>query len=94
MHFIANPDANINGTSFHDVTIKMDYHLMVKCLGEPHFFGGDGDKTQYEWIFTGEDGNSVTVYDWKSYSKYPKVWNLGGMNKEITARFKDWFYAL
>ena len=88
MNFIANPDADINFTSFHGVTLELSYPTMVKLLGQPHY--RDGDKTQYEWFFTGEDGNSVTVYDWKSYAEFPNVWNVGGLSKEITQQFKNW----
>lgn len=89
MNFIANPDANIDGTSFHGVTIRIDYSDLVKILGNPHS-EGDG-KVQYEWFFHSDNGRVVTLYDWESSGPKPKIWNVGGLIKEDTESFKSWF---
>lgn len=91
MKFESNPVADISNTSFHDVTIRESFDFMVKMLGEPHSENDPEDKVRYEWIFTNSDGRPVTVYDWKSYSNKPKMWHIGGLNKEDTLQFKQWF---
>lgn len=90
MNFIINPDADINGTSFYEVTINSSFDNLVKKLGEPHCEGSSDDKVRYEWFFTNEAGRPVTLYDWKSYSDNPSVWHVGGLNKEDTLAFKRW----
>jgi hypothetical protein len=94
MNFKLNPDANIGGTSFHDVTINHSFDGLVSKLGEPHCVGDYEDKVRYEWFFTSEDGRNVTLYDWKEYSDKPEVWNVGGLNKADTELFKRWFSNL
>lgn len=89
MNFISNPDADVCGTSFHGVTIHQSLGSLLNKLGAPHYEGGD--KTQYEWFFTSEDGRVITLYDWKSYTDNPSVWNVGGLNKVDTEMFRSWF---
>jgi hypothetical protein len=91
MNFRPNPNGDVNGTSFHEVTIHESLDFMVKRLGKPHFENGPSDKIRYEWIFFSDDGRAVTVYDWKTGSSKPKIWNVGGLTKEITVLFKEWF---
>ena len=91
MNFHLNPDADVNGTCFHDVTIRCSFATLVKKLGEPHCMGDYEDNIRYEWFFTSEDGKNVTLYDWKSYSDNPTVWNVGGLNKSDTEVFRSWF---
>lgn len=94
MNFIANLDADVNGTSFHNVTINCSFKQLVNKLGEPHFQNSSEDKVRYEWFFTSDTGKSVTLYDWKTYSSAPNIWHVGGLNKEETVLFRDWFLNL
>ena len=94
MNFKLNPDADVNGTSFHDVTINVSFKTLVNKLGEPHCIGDVDDKVRYEWYFTSEDGRNVTLYDWKTYSSSPNFWHIGGLNKEDTVMFKNWINNL
>jgi len=91
MNFRPNPNGDVDGTSFHGVTIQESFDFMVKRLGEPHSENHPDDKVRYEWIFFSDDGRAVTIYDWKSGSSRPKIWNVGGLSKEITVLFKEWF---
>lgn len=52
---------------YHDV-INMTYQELVKCIGEPHFEGGDY-KVQKEWYFELEDLTHFSIYDWKEYCR-------------------------
>ena len=92
MNFITSPNADSCGTSFHGVTIRQSLDSLLAKLGKPHY--EDGDKTQYEWVFTSEDGRVVTLYDWKSYSTSPSSWHIGGFSKEETQLFANWLTAL
>lgn len=94
MKFVANPNANVNGTSFHDVVINCSFKHLVNKLGQPHYENHPDDKVRYEWFFTSEDGRAVTLYDWKTYSSAPSLWHVGGLNKEETVLFKNWFLNL
>lgn len=92
--FTSNPEADVDGTSFHDVTIRCNFDLLVKKLGEPHSVGSYEDKVRYEWRFTSDDGRNVTLYDWKAYSDKPNIWHVGGLFKPDTEMFRDWFNKL
>jgi hypothetical protein len=94
MNFNQNPDADVNGTSYHDVQIQMKFDWLVALLGKPHRENDCEDKVQYEWFFTSEDGQPVTLYDWKSNSTNPNIWNVGGHSYKITSQFRDWLYQL
>ena len=58
---------SLNGTSFHNVTIKTTVNHLTEILGEPD--QGDGDKTNYEWNCETENGKPFTIYDWKEYGR-------------------------
>jgi hypothetical protein len=91
MEFKQNPEAEVVGTSFYEVTIRESFAFMVKTLGEPHSEASPEDKVRYEWVFTNSDGRTVTVYDWKSNSNKPNIWHVGGKNREDTLLFREWF---
>jgi hypothetical protein len=80
---------SVNGTSFHDTTIKFSVSTLTKILGEPRYSGNDGnDKTNFEWQMETDNGDVFTVYDWKEYRPLNESeiieWHIGGMNKNIT----------
>ena len=59
---------SVSGTSFHDVTIKTSIKALKAVLGEPTYTGDPiKDKVQVEWICETQEGNVVTIYDWKEY---------------------------
>jgi hypothetical protein len=59
---------SVSGTSFHDVTIKTSIKALKAVLGEPTYTGDPiEDKVQVEWICETQEGNVVTIYDWKEY---------------------------
>lgn len=86
--FKPNPDADINETSFHGVTIRATLKQMTERFGEP--FTGDGYKTTHEWIFEGP-GFNVAVYDYKYDGALVSRWNVGSHTAEQSQVFKAWF---
>lgn len=87
-------DKSSNGTSFHNTKIKCSVNDLKKVLGEPTDECNDGKyKTNFEWNCENDNGDVVTIYDWKEYRKLDldeKIeWHLGGNNKTITERGKE-----
>ena len=83
-----------NGTSFHDVTITTSINELVRVLGEPTYVGDYGeDKVTVEWVCETEEGEVVTIYDWKEYrwiDKDEKIeFHLGGLRKIHTLNGKE-----
>jgi hypothetical protein len=84
----------VDGTSFHDTTIKCSVVTLRKVLGEPEYEPNDGkDKVNFEWMLETNDGDVFTVYDWKegrplSESEMIK-WHIGGYNKTATEQAKS-----
>ena len=85
-----NQDANANGTSLKG-HITTTYMQLCSIFGEP--VESDEFKVSGEWMFEDEQGNTFTVYDWKSTSLYdsdlpsvedfrsnqnPTTFNIGG----------------
>ncbi len=75
-----------DGTSFHDVTIKTTINKLVDVLGLPTYFDNTGeDKVNIEWVCETENGDIVTIYDWKEYRSLQLdekiTFHLGGHNK-------------
>jgi hypothetical protein len=55
-----------SGTSFHHVTITTTVNELTRVLGEPDYKGNDGeDKINFEWECERENGDVITIYDWK-----------------------------
>ena len=84
----------INGTSFHDVTIKTSINQLTKVLGEPSIQDNTGeDKVNVEWDVITKDNIVGTIYDWKEYRKLGKneivQFHIGGNNKEDTLKIKS-----
>lgn len=93
-----NPNANINGTSFHRDEIYASYDQLVAAFGEPCLFEFD-DKVTTEWWFTVETDEGefvVTLYDWKEgfapTGNIKIYWHIGGKEKRDTTEFR--IYAL
>ena len=58
----------VNGSSFHNVTIKTSVNELIRVLGNPDDDSNTGeDKVNFEWICETIDGDVVTIYDWKEY---------------------------
>ena len=75
----------IGGTSLKDRLIGFNYKQLVVALGEPTFSEKSGDgKVQKEWVFQRvSDGETFTIYDWKTYDESFTTtmlsdWNVGG----------------
>ena len=67
IHFrqLRNPEL-INGTSFFNDFVYATPNEMKYLLGEPTFEQNDGKgKVNMEWFLEMEDGNVITVYDYK-----------------------------
>jgi hypothetical protein len=67
---------------------------LIKVIGEPTYVVNDGeDKVNIEWELEDDNGNVITIYDWKEYRKIgydEKInWHIGGKNKDITDNAKE-----
>ena len=93
---------NMNGTSYHGHNVRATYSQLVKLLGTPE--ESDGYKVSGEWCLEGPNGETVTVYDWKSTSLYdgdgpsvadfradrtPQSFHIGGHEAADTLRFQE-----
>jgi hypothetical protein len=83
-----------NGTSFHYSTVRASVNELIKIIGEPTYEDNTGeDKVNIEWVLEDDNGNVVTIYDWKQYRKIgydEKIeWHIGGMGKDITDNTKE-----
>jgi hypothetical protein len=102
--FRLNNDADVCGTC-RQSEITASYSRLVELFGEP--IESDGYKVSGEWSFESENGDVVTLYDWKSTHlydcDYPTVsqfrdqssaeFNIGGTDKTVAAQFKAWLTA-
>lgn len=91
---LVKTNKSANGTSFHYSTITATVNELVSIIGEPTYNDNTGkDKVNIEWELEDEDGNVVTIYDWKEYriiGMDEKIeWHIGGMSKEITDNAKE-----
>jgi len=87
-------EKSANGTSFHDVKITTSINDLTRLLGEPTYVGDfSEDKVTVEWVCETEEGEVVTIYDWKEYrwiDKDEKIeFHIGGRSKFITLDAKD-----
>ena len=83
----------VNGTSFHNTTIKCSVSTLKKVLGKPHGGSNTGkDKVNFEWIMETDSGDVFTVYDWKEYRSLNEnemiEWHIGGYNQSVTEQAK------
>lgn len=100
--FIANPHADIMGTS-REAEIKTSFSVLKRKLGTPINF--DDDKISNMWVL--EDprtGDVVTVYDYKLTNLYDEglpspqalrkkkivEWSVGAKDKAVARRFLTW----
>jgi hypothetical protein len=87
------------GTSFHNVTITTTVNELTRVLGEPEYKGNDGeDKINFEWECERENGDVITIYDWKNYRSIGLdeeiEFHLGGRSQMITFNGKEYLIAL
>jgi hypothetical protein len=81
---------SVNGTSFHNDTVRASVEDLRKILGEPTCEQNDGeDKVNFEWEMQTEDEDVFTVYDWKEYRSLSEdeiiEWHIGGHNGRVTS---------
>ena len=87
-------EKSADGTSFHDVKITTSINDLTRLLGEPTYVGDfSEDKVTVEWICETEEGEVVTIYDWKEYRSIGKdekiEFHLGGQRKIHTLNGKE-----
>jgi hypothetical protein len=87
-------EKSANGTSFHNTTIKTTINELTRVLGEPSYTGDfSEDKVTVEWVCERENGDVITIYDWKEYrwiDKNEKIeFHLGGHSQLITFNGKE-----
>lgn len=103
--FRLNSEANVCGTSLQSY-MTGNFQKLVELFGEP--IESDGCKISGEWIFESENGDVVTLYDWKMTSLYdgdlPSVeefraldsysFHIGAESRLIADQFSSWFMSL
>ena len=62
-----NPNADINGT-YKVATLQTTFGQLLAVFGMPE--ESDGYKSSGDWLFTSDDGDTFTIYDWKATSLY------------------------
>ena len=86
-------DKTADGTSFFGVTIRSTINILTDALGHPQHYQNTGeDKVNVEWICETENGNVVTIYDWREHRTIGVdeeiEFHLGGHNKIDTIEGK------
>lgn len=62
-----------NGTSYHGVNITTTVRTLIEIIGEPSSEQNDGeDKVNFDWDCITNNGDVVTIYDWKEYRPISK----------------------
>ena len=89
------------GSSFHNIIIKTTVNELIRVLGEPthtHPQNTGYDKVNFEWICERENGDIVTIYDWKEYRMIDIneeiIFHFGGHNQLSTFNAKEDLIAL
>lgn len=81
-----------SGTSFHGDTIRTTLNSIRKAFPDAIDDGGDGGyKCHHRFIFEMDNGEVVTLYDWKEgpISNDTVIdWHIGGHSAEATAMAK------
>lgn len=67
MFKVTNDQNDADGTSLVG-HVKTTYGQLVKLFGEP--VESDGYKVSGEWILKNDNGDVITIYDWKSTTLY------------------------
>lgn len=101
--FTRTDDFNAANDSSLQAYVKVSPTTLIGRFGEPD--ESDGYKVSMEWLFEGEDGNVVTLYDWKSTHLYdpclppadilrvsPLIheFHVGSHNYETASNFVEW----
>lgn len=79
------------GTSFHGHTITTNLFNIRQGIPNLIDYEGDGGNVNYYFIFKMDNGEVITLYDWR---KRPITdlqiidWHIGGHSAESTARAK------
>jgi len=92
-------EKSASGTSFHNTTITTTVNELIRVLGNPDDDSNTGeDKVNFEWICERENGDVVTIYDWKEYRMIDVdeeiEFHLGGHSGLITFNGKEDLIAL
>ena len=89
---LSREESDILGTSLRGYLHNTKYSDLIEVFGEPTFNQESGDgKVHFEWVFD-FNGETFTLYDWKTYNiEYTMneltTWNIGG--KTYSGEFSD-----
>jgi hypothetical protein len=91
MIFKVDHSADATGTCL-QAKMELKYSDLVELFGQPATIVDD--KVSVEWIFANEDGDIVTLYDWKSdlsfkTSNKPHVFHVGAKSRSVAWDFTD-----
>lgn len=69
------------GTSYHGAVIHATPNQLKMTYGEPQGFNDGEGKVNLEWTLELEDGQVITIYDWKYYRPLNEdemvCWHIG-----------------
>jgi hypothetical protein len=82
-------NSSLNGTSFHDVTIKTSVEELIQAIGEPQHKDNTGeDKVNFAWNCETKEGDVFSIYDWKEYreiSEFEEIeFHIGAHSKSVS----------
>jgi len=65
---------------------------IIGAIGKDHL--GESDKVTMEWLFEDENGDIVTLYDYKANAcQHPTaqiLWSVGGFRTDVAHKFSRW----
>lgn len=69
--------------------VDIEFDELVKVFGEPEFF--QGVKMQAQWAIKDQDGNVITIYDYKeSHPPQEHIhWHVGGRDEKAVRSLKN-----
>jgi len=83
--FKKDSTAVITGTHFH-ATVEASPAALIDLFGAPG--NADGHKVSMEFVFVSEDGDVVTLYDWKATDLYGGTRTTRAMLRRQTKPFE------
>lgn len=82
---------NVGGTSFHGSTIRTTVGKLKELFPNSYYEQNDGsDRFNYDFTLQDDEGNVVTIYDWKEYRPIGDdemiEFHIGGKSEAVTEK--------
>ena len=85
---LTREESDILGTHLQGYLHNTKYSDLIEAFGQPTFNRASGDgKVHYQWVFD-FNGETFTLYDWKTYDVEYTInelttWNIGGKTSYV-----------